>query len=487
MSRYVRVYLAAGLLFVSAVQSAHAVSTTRSEVIQGRQFYQEILKKTKIYDDPELTAYVNAVGQRMAKVSERPEIEYNFVIVDDPSVNAFAVQGGFIFVNRGLLAYLNSEDQLAAVLGHEIAHVAKGHSVRKNKIREAAQTSSSILSAITQIYTGSTSLASIHEHYGLGWLSGYGRDLELEADRQAVRYLVKTGYDPDAVLETLSVLKNQQQLQQRIMAAQSRMIPSYHGLYSSHPSHDTRLRKALKEAARQPDTRRTALEPIAYYPLMIDGLSYGPSGQSGFSGRNTYYNRQLAISIDFPDKWQTTAKGARLSSYPTGNLREAYIYVQIQRLDQTDMTPRNYLATKMRLGNPTSEQQFKNSDGRLGYIAQIPTTSIQGQGFSRRQAGVVFVDDMAYMIIGETRNQALFVDWLKGFASITDSIRKLPENEKFQAATQRLHLHLAKEGDSYADITSGIRGKYAADQIRLLNGDYPDGEPTPGRLIKVPK
>ena len=103
----------------------------KGEIEQGRKAHEQVIKFYGVYEDQALQDYVNEVGQRLARASHRPDLEWHFTVVDADDINAFALPGGYIYITRGIMAYLNSEAELAAVLGHEIGHVTARHQVRQ--------------------------------------------------------------------------------------------------------------------------------------------------------------------------------------------------------------------------------------------------------------------------------------------------------------------------------------------------------------------
>ena len=107
------------------------VMSESKEAKIGQEMYAEIQKEGAIYDDRELQDYVNRVGQRLVANSDRPDLPFTFTVIDSPDLNAFATPGGYVYIHRGLLAYLDSEAELAGVLGHEIAHVTARHAARQ--------------------------------------------------------------------------------------------------------------------------------------------------------------------------------------------------------------------------------------------------------------------------------------------------------------------------------------------------------------------
>ena len=141
--------------FVLAACSTNPVSgkkdftliSEQQELAMGAQAHRSILKQKKRYNNAALQAYVNSIGQSLAKHSHRKNIRYTFTVLDDPSVNAFALPGGYIYITTGLMAYLNSEGELAGVLGHEIGHVTARHGVKQ---QSAGVASAILISVLTK-------------------------------------------------------------------------------------------------------------------------------------------------------------------------------------------------------------------------------------------------------------------------------------------------------------------------------------------------
>ena len=228
------------------------------EVAMGAQAHKDILKKTPAYNNAQLQGYVNSIGQQLASKSHRNNIRYTFTVIDDPSVNAFALPGGYVYVTTGLLAYLNSEGELAGVLGHEIGHVTARHGVQQASAGVAA-------SVLIDLIAKKTGGASTLNQLGSAILSGYGRDHELQADRLGAEYLARVGYSPKNMLDVIGVLKAQEQFAGR--------SSSYHGVFASHPSNDRRLQEVVN-AAKHISSAGTRPANRAAYLTQINGLKF---------------------------------------------------------------------------------------------------------------------------------------------------------------------------------------------------------------------
>ncbi|HYM91568.1 MAG TPA: M48 family metalloprotease [bacterium] len=203
----------------------------------GRQVEAEVARKPGFVNDPALTQYVAGIGLRLARVSERPNLPWTYHIIRDPSVNAFAAPGGFIFVYQGLLQFRQSEEELAFVLGHETTHVAHRHAVDLAQ-RDMELQFGAIL--ITQILFGGSLTA-----YQLSQLAralidaSYSRDKEFEADHYGVIYAQKAGFDPTGSIGFFERLQSQEKAQPGLVRA-----------FEGHPDTPDRI-KALRAQLRQ--------------------------------------------------------------------------------------------------------------------------------------------------------------------------------------------------------------------------------------------
>ena len=160
----------------------------KGEVEQGRKAHEQVIRFYGIYEDQGLLYYFTKIGTKLALASERPELEWHFTVVDADDINAFALPGGYIYITRGIMAYLNSEAELAAVLGHEIGHVTARHSVRQ----QSQSLLTGILATGAAIFTGNRAVADLANIGGQALLSGYGRDMEVDADRLGAQFVAKT-------------------------------------------------------------------------------------------------------------------------------------------------------------------------------------------------------------------------------------------------------------------------------------------------------
>jgi predicted Zn-dependent protease len=173
------------------------------EVEMGRKAHAEVLRQYGKYEDPRLQRYTDNIGQGLAKVSHRPNIHYQYMVVDKPFINAFALPGGFVYITRGMLVHLNSEAELAGVLGHETGHITARHGVKRLQKAMASQ----LILAGVAIATESEGIVQGSGILLTATLQTYSRSDEHQADEVGGIYAFKAGYDPTKSMGFLKTLK----------------------------------------------------------------------------------------------------------------------------------------------------------------------------------------------------------------------------------------------------------------------------------------
>lgn len=201
------------------------------EIGLGKQLAQEVERSAKIIDDPVIAEYVNRVGQNLVRNSDA-KVPFTIKVIDTEDVNAFALPGGFFFVNSGLILKADTEAELAGVMAHEIAHVAARHGTRQATRGQIAQ-----LSTIPLIFLGGWTGYGIRQAASIlipvGYLQ-FSREFESEADMLGLQYMYKTGYDPGAFVDFF----------EKIESLEKKKPGTISKVFSTHPPTDARIVKA---------------------------------------------------------------------------------------------------------------------------------------------------------------------------------------------------------------------------------------------------
>ena len=299
MNRYLRLCVTAVVTLTCARNPATGARelmlvSEGQEIALGRQNDPGIVAQMGLVADSGLQRYVSGLGMALAGVSERPKLPWTFRVIDDPTVNAFAVPGGYIYVTRGILAHLNSEAELVAVLGHEVGHVTARHS--------AAQMSKAQLATLglivgTVVEPGFAQYAQTASQ-GLSLLFlKFGRDDEREADDLGLRYLRRTGYDARQMPQVFTLLA-------RVSAASpAGRVPTW---LSSHPDPEDRRGRMERAVAALPAESLGRTVNRGPFLQQIDGLIYGANPRDGFFRGTAFFHPDLQFRVEFPAGWTTT-------------------------------------------------------------------------------------------------------------------------------------------------------------------------------------
>lgn len=450
------------------------------EIAIGRENDAKIRQEYGVYDDAGLQAYVQRIGERLAARSHRPGLVYRFTVLDSPDVNAFALPGGYIYITRGILAYLNSEAELAAVLGHEIGHVTARHSVRQYTATFAANISATIMSVFVP-ELGNQAGQQLLNVIGGALLSGYGRDHELEADRLGAEYLAHTGYDPDAIIGVIGVLKNQEQFENERAQTEGREPRIYHGVFATHPSADTRLQQVVAQARKYKTGAASQVQRDEYLQR-LDGVVFGDSVKDGIRHGVNFYHRDLNFGIRFPKGWRL--KNSPQALHASSRDRNAAMTVRLEDVNRR-LTPREFMLQRLKLDGLTREGPLAGT-GLASHSAVVNIATPFGKRDSR--VSVVYYRNRAFVFYAATKTADLFDSHDQLFRAAAASLHSLTPEQQRLAQGLRLRVVKAARADSFARLAQkSPLNTYAESILRLVNAKYPQGEPKPGEKIKIIK
>ena len=407
------------------------------EVEIGRKMHPQVLQQYGRYSDEALQSYVNDIGQRIAKVSHLPNLQFTFTVLDSPDINAFALPGGYVYITRGIMAYLNSEAQLVAVLGHEVGHVTARHAVRQ----QSGATAAGVGATVIGILTGSGDLASVANMAGTALVRGYGRDMELEADAIGAEYLERMGYQPEAMIDVVRLLKNQEQLEVQIARQEGREPRIYHGVFSTHPDNDTRLKEVVSEARKAGGTAEARPDGREAYLQRISGLPLGPSREQGVVRGSRFYHGTLGVTVAFPSGWVVQNQPTKVVA--TTPQKDALLQLSATAPPQ-NVQPRELLA-KLQPGVPLQGAEPLEIGGLNGYTAIARDVALPWGNRGPARYAVVYYNGLAYVFMGATRLNAAMPATDPLFLSSIKTFRRLRDNEFALAEPNRIRLH---QGDA---------------------------------------
>jgi predicted Zn-dependent protease len=259
------------------------------------------LEGLPVYRDKKLDAYIDRVGQRVLASSDHAGQKYVFLIRDNPLPGAHVIGIPVVYIDRGLFAALNSEAELATIIGHEIGHNVANHPLKRRQQRIGT----GVLSTLASILAGNSAIGNSIQRQANVTQTIRGREQELESDRFGIEYSYKAGYDPTEIINGLSQVFDFSKLAVGIGAG----TVTHHGLRESHPREDIRLRAALDDSSKLSpgegyigrNAYRNAVEGALF------GQNYAAQTPKGL-GRFT--NKTLGITFLYPESWSLNVKGS---------------------------------------------------------------------------------------------------------------------------------------------------------------------------------
>ncbi|MFC1605698.1 M48 family metalloprotease [Pseudomonadota bacterium] len=440
----------------------------------GEEIHAEMLASMGAYDDPELTAYVEGLVNEIVSASEMAGEKFTFTLLDSQEINAFATADNYVYLNRGLLNYVANEAQLVSVLAHEVGHITQNHVDWMPAVSGGARFLSSLAGALS----GSQDVYQAGMAYANSLIKGHGRDNELEADEAAARYMVRLGYDPDQLLEMLGTMKDLETLQKERAAQKGAPRRSYHGIFASHPRNDTRLRSAVSKA-KSTESAVTRDSGVARYRQITEGLVWGENFKEKEPKPERYSDTSLMVRFNFPEGW-THNKNSQTQTV-TGEAEGGAARLSMKPLARTPQTPEEYVynylnISQLRDGREISPARLK---GFTGIIA--------GQeGNPDQRFAVVYYKLNAYVFAGEVASQEKFDEFDAKFLESIDTFRPISSREIEGQKPKTIHYVKATGATTFAALGEQLKlDPFEVQDLRLINGYYPTGEPKPGEWIRI--
>lgn len=445
------------------------------ELAIGQQQDAEVRREMGVYSDSELQRYVSDVGQRLAATSHRPSLPWSFTIVDSPAINAFALPGGYIYITRGILAYLDDESELAGVLGHEIGHVTARHAAQAYTRQAQANIGLTILS----IFVPGTRPFADLSATGLGVLFlKNGRDDELEADRLGVQYGSTAGWDPEGVPRFLSTL-------QRVDAMSERGVPNW---LSTHPAPESRVERATPVASKFAGAA-TARNRDAYLER-INGLVVGDNPKDGIVRANAFLHPMLRIALEFPEGWEVMNSPEQVVAREPGTshymvLQEVERPVRQASAGQGGQALGDIATAAMiKSGYKVVDGQMERVNGLDAYVGTY-RGDVKGTGKVLMRAAHISLGRQVFVVAG-LAPEAEFSLVDRELTPAVRSFRELSRDEASRIRPNRLDFYVVRQGDSWQSIAARQgKGMESAATLAIMNDREVSVQPQAGDRVKI--
>jgi len=454
-----------------------AFMSPEKEVEVGREQHPKIIEQFGgVYDDPKVTAYVNRVGQSLARVSELPDLQFTFTVLNDDIVNAFALPGGFVYISRGLLGLANTEAELAGVLGHEIGHVTGRHSAQRYSTSVLAQGLSVGAGILGSVFLGTSEIGQAVGQGSSVYLQSFSREHEFEADTLGVRYLARAGYSTDAMASFLASLQAYSALEAKVSGLPD--PASRYNIMSTHP----RTQDRVVAATRAANIQKVPNPQIGNrdYLNAINGIVFGDSPEEGLIRGQVFVHQPLDFLFEVPRDFrlsngtqQVVAKGPNDANIifsgaqaPAGRSMSAYLtnvwakntsLSNVQRIDVNGME------------GATGGAVIRNRSGTFN--AQLVAI--------RHSANKVY----RFVFLSPAAQTAALTE---DFRRTTFSFRKLNRADRNRYKPWRVATKVVGRRDTVSSLSRNMPMPGPKEEwFRILNGLQPGSQPFPGQTVKV--
>lgn len=437
------------------------VMSEEDEIELGKEAAQQVEQYMGFSGSAELNAYVDRIGQRLMKHSSRSHLVHEFHVVDMKEPNAFALPGGHIYVSRGLLALMNSEDELAAVLGHEIGHVAGRHSA-KQQTKSRGWIPLQVLAGIGGAAASVVSPGLGSAVAGMGQLpaslvlASYSRKQEKEADRLGQQYAAAEGWDPAALSATMDALTREQEL------AGGR-DPSQMSFFDSHPTTPERAREGREYAATLAvaPADRIALDRTAFVQR-LDGLVVGEAARAGVFIDHRFVHPELDFVLSFPKGWVYENAPTVVLSYPKDE--SAVIGLQVAAEGDDPMAVANEIESQV----PSLEKSGLKEINGLPAVTGVARVVQRGQEIYLSLTWIA-KDDLVYLVLAATTS----VRWNEHRPTFeaTAATFRAPSRDELEALREhRLRLVTARKGETLGSVAKGGGNTWSPAKTAVANG-----------------
>ncbi|MGH7794384.1 MAG: M48 family metalloprotease [Candidatus Binatia bacterium] len=444
----------------------------------GKEVNEQVAALFGIYRDPKVERYVMEVGNRVLATSHlrRPGIDeqirktpVTFGVLDSPIINAMALPGGYIYVTRGMLAHLNNEDQLAAVLAHEIGHVAARHAARQAWQQQLSQGF-----LLGGVLLGQGLGLPAQDILNLGSMAAqliflrYSREDELEADKLGVEYSSAGGYDPREAIGLFQMLN-------RIQEKEGQGMPSF---LATHPDPGDRIRRIRELTAGRPRDRRPLAD--SRYVNAIEGVVLGEDPRQGFVEGNVFYHPDLRFRLPVPRGFKVINQPAQVVMVEGQN--RAVLGFTSAGEKSLEAAVSSFLN---RPGLRVIERGTMRSNGLPAYVV-VADAQMQNRQVVRIMAYFVEYRGTVYHLVGYTSPQLfgnfrnMFLQTMQGFGAVQD-----PRILNRQPV--RLGLQPVSRPAPFRDLLPrSLPEPFTPEDVAIMNQVESNQRVDSGRILKIP-
>jgi len=436
------------------------------EIAMGQQADPEIIAFFGLYENAQLQQFINAKGQEMAAISHRPNLNYEFKIVDSPVLNAFAVPGGYVYFTRGIMAHFNNEAEFAGVLGHEIGHITARHSVIQQRNSMLGQIG--LIAGVVFV----PEIAQFVEPLSQGMqlvLMRFGRDAERQSDELGVEYSSRIGYDAAEMAGFFNTLERK--------SGGRGDIPDFLSTHPSPAERNSTVAKLAEDWKTKLNLTDAQINRNSYLQK-IDGLIYGEDPKQGFVEGGVFYHPELKFEFPIPSSWSHQNTPQQVQMAPeSGDAVMSFTLAQGNSIDDAAAK----MLEQYKLDLVESNKVTVNGLPAIALVADQK----QEAGTIRLQAYLISFGGNIYSIMGVS-TLSNFPKYRPAFLSTMQNFKELKDTEKLNRKPEVVRIKTLNQTTTLQSALSSYGVPSARfEEMAILNGMQLSQSIQAGTMIKV--
>lgn len=444
----------------------------QQEIAMGKESDPQIIAQYGLYEDKPLQDFITQKGKAMAAISHRPNLDYQFKIVDSDVVNAFAVPGGYVYFTRGIMAHFNNEAEFAGVLGHEIGHITARHSVSQQTKAVLGQVG--LLGSMIFVPQLGEFAEPLSQGLQVLFLK-FGRDAERQSDDLGVEYSSKIGYDAHEMAGFFNTLER------KSAGSEGAELPDFLSTHPNPADRNVAVNNLSVEWKKKLNLTNPQVNRDSYLK-MIDGIVYGEDPKGGYLENSIFYHPVLKFQFPVPQGWNYQNTPQRVQLAPKdGKALVMMTLVSGKSLEEAGTT----VVQQNNLQVVESGKVTVNGLEALAIVADVKPAQQQQAVSTRTLTYLIQYGGNIYMILGASSVND-FNNYSQTFQQTMKGFKELKDAQKLNKKPDRVRIKTVKQSGTLQQALSGYKmPQNKLEEISILNGMKLTDQVSQGALIKV--
>lgn len=442
------------------------------EIAMGKDADPQIVAQYGLYENKALQDFITQKGKEMAAISHRPNLNYEFKILDSEVLNAFAIPGGYVYFTRGIMAHFNNEAEFAGVLGHEIGHITARHSVSQQTKAVLGQVG--LIGSMILVPQVAEFAEPLSQGLGLLFLK-FGRDAERQSDELGVEYSSKIGYDAREMASFFNTLER------KSGGAEGAELPDFLSTHPNPGSRNTAVMNLAEEWKKKLKLNNPSINRDLYL-RKIEGLIYGEDPKQGYLENNVFYHPELKFEFPIPQGWNYQNTPQRVQVAPKDG--KAILMMSLANGNNLQVAAEKAVSDN-NLKVLESEEVKVNGLNAISILADVKPKEGTQSSSVRTLSYLISYNNAIFHILGAS-SVGDFESYSRNFSQTMKNFKELREASKLNKLAERIRIKTVQKTGSLKQALNHYKVAEARmEEVSILNGMQLSDQVQQGSLIKI--